>query len=67
MTPSDLDTELFHILNIEIALELLRENCPDISEEEAKEIANLCGANAGNAVPLYHLRKLMESESKSEQ
>ena len=40
---------LQHILNFEIALELLKEQNPNISDEEAEEIYAKCNGNPYNA------------------
>ena len=54
---------LGHILNFEIALELLKEQNPNISDEEAEEIYAKCNGNPYNAPLLYQLIKLVKNEN----
>ena len=54
---------LGHILNFEISLELLKEQNPNISDEEAEEIYAKCNGNPYNAPLLYQLIKLVKNEN----
>ncbi len=49
---------LQHILNFEIALELLREQNPSITDAEAEEIYAKCNGNPFNAPVIYQLINL---------
>lgn len=56
---------LGHILNFEIALELLKEQNPNITDEEAEEIYAKCNGNPYNAPTLYQLIKLANENDRT--
>ena len=56
---------LGHILNFEIALELLKEQNPNITDEEAEEIYAKCNGNPYNAPILYQLIKLANENNRT--
>lgn len=55
----DLQQELFDLLNHEIAIELLAENCPEATLSEVEWVLShkIVKENCGNAVPLYLMLK----------
>ena len=58
-----LEQELFDMLQFECAVEILKQEIPDITDAEIAEVVALepVKANWANAVPMYHIMKAMRS------
>ena len=56
---------LAQILNFEIVLELLKEQDPNITDDQAEEIYAKCNGNPCNAPILYQLIKLANENDRT--
>lgn len=59
----DIEQALFDALQYECAVEILRQEVPDITDDQIAEIVALdvVKSNWANAVPMYHIMKAIRS------
>lgn len=55
MTQEEKDKELLEVFNIEIVREFLREEDPNISDENVRKIWAKCSGNPWNALSIYKI------------